>query len=233
MRQVPGRSSEFHDLLVGMTDSQRLGAIERLGQPAAFLELIEKAARAADVMSHAALHSYEHPNGFDRIVLYSDVTAGQLRIHVWWGQPSNDEWIHNHAWNFQSIVVRGDLKFQIFDQDTTGQEYLRYRSGPSVNGGPGEYSFDYQGTTRLGIVFEGAVATGSVYWLNGQVLHRVISPRNSASVPYATLVARGPNHRGHSEVMVQPDVDVPTRRSARLLPAAEVAKRLIRLRDLL
>lgn len=200
-------------------------ALEQLAAPDAFSELIDSITAETEIINAAATRSYEHPNGFDRICLYNEVNKGEVRVHIWWHDTSNDETIHNHAWDFRSVTVLGNLRFQIFTESEAGDEFYRYRSGPSPSRQPGEYVFQYSGPTRLMTVFEGSCHPGSAYWFHGTVFHRVLAPRDT-SKPTVTLVRSGPIYRDHSEVMLPAGLRMPPARSVQLFSCAEIVERL-------
>ena len=200
-------------------------ALERLAAPDAFSELIDLITAETDMINAAATRSYGHPNGFDRICLHNEANEGEVRVHIWWHDASNDETIHNHAWDFRSATVVGNVRFQIFAESETGDEFYRYRSGPSPDGKPGEYVFQYSGPTRLLTVFEGSCRPGSAYWSRGTVFHRVLAARD-ISKPTVTLVRSGRIYRDHSEVILPAGVRMPATRSLQLFRGAEIVERL-------
>jgi hypothetical protein len=215
-------AANLRNIAVGYDEQS---ALEQLAAPDAFSELIDLITAETEIIDAAATRSYEHPNGFDRICLHNEANEGELRVHIWWHNTSSDETIHNHAWDFRSVTVLGNLRFQIFAESEAGNEFYRYRSGPSPSRKPGEYVFQYSGPARLTTVFEGSSHPGSAYWFRGTAFHRVLAPRET-SKPTVTLVRSGPIYRDHSEVMLPAGVRMPPARSLQLFRGAEIIERL-------
>jgi hypothetical protein len=238
-------AANLRDIAIGYDEPRRVAALEQLAAPDALSELIDQITTKTEIINASATRSYEHPNGFDRICLHNQVNQGEVRLHIWWYGTENDETIHNHAWDFRSVTVIGNLRYQIFAESEVGDEFHRYRSGPSPTGKPGEYVFQYSGPTRLETVFEGSSDPGSAYWLRGTVFHRVLAHREISkptvtlvrSGPmrgiHVTLVRSGPIYRDHSEVMLQEGVPMPPARSLQLFRGAEIVERLRALRNYL
>lgn len=211
------------DALAKSWGTKDVTILKRLAAPERFTRLLRDIAASDELMAVASQHSFAHPNGFDRIVLYKDGQAGELRLHVWWHGIPNEEWVHSHLWSFRSIILMGELHYQVFSESPAGQPFSRYRL-PATSS-MGHYVFEYSGQTRLSVVFEGKATAGTAYWLSGRVFHRILAAPDSES-PLATLVARGPLESDYSEVMVQDGVKVPPMRSLSLFRPAEVIDRL-------
>src|SRR4051794_7248927 len=58
-----------------------------------------------------------HDNGFQKLVLYaSEATELKLVLHFWPPDDSrtDDDNIHNHRWDFSSVVLMGHLRSEVF-----------------------------------------------------------------------------------------------------------------------
>ena len=111
-------------------------------------------------LSHSAGQSYEHFNGFDKIVLLSSQEPGfKLRLHVWWpGMPRNLENVHNHRWNFASAILRGSYKTQIYTFDQSGAQMSHYAySSPEAHD---FYNLTYLGEESLGLCLDEVRSVG-------------------------------------------------------------------------
>ncbi|GAA2855818.1 hypothetical protein GCM10010517_14050 [Streptosporangium fragile] len=181
--------------------------------------------RADDALVRSMVErSYKHPNGFDRISLFREPDGLEARIHLWERGVPSDEGIHNHAWDFSSLVLTGALRFQILQQTADGETYDLYRSGMPRGGRFGDYEFTRLGTTSLGVVFDGTVSAGSAYHQHRDAYHRVlVSPEQSMT---ATIVVRGPVRRGFSHVVVPRGTSMPRTRSMRHLGGEEIIEKL-------
>jgi hypothetical protein len=223
-------TANLRDIAMGHDEPHGAAALEQLAAPDAFSELIDLITAKTEIINAAATRSYEHPNGFDRISLHNEANEGEVRVHIWWHGTQSDETIHNHAWDFRSVTVLGNLRYQIFIESEVGEEFHRYRSGPSPNAKPGEYEFQYSGPTRLMTVFEGASHPGSAYWLCATAFHRVLA-HQGMSKPTVTLVRSGPIYRDHSDIMLPEGVRMPSARSLQLFGDAEIVERLRALKN--
>src|SRR5215831_9581051 len=128
----------LRDIAIGRDEPLGAAALEQLAAPDAFSDLIDLITTETGIINAAAARSYEHPNGFDRISLHNEANEGEVRVHIWWHGTRNDETIHNHSWDFRSVTVLGNLRYQIFAESEIGEEFHHYRSGPSPDGKPGE-----------------------------------------------------------------------------------------------
>src|SRR5690348_12511658 len=75
-------------------------------------DVIDAATRDEQLLTHVAEHTIEHVNGFDRITLVDALPRCRLRLHIWWPERrGTPEDIHNHAWDFGSALLCGQLRF--------------------------------------------------------------------------------------------------------------------------
>jgi hypothetical protein len=169
--------------------------------------------------------SYAHPNGFDRISLYSDPEGLEVRVHLWWAGVLSDEGIHNHAWDFSSLVLTGSLHFQLLQGITDGEIYDRYSSAMPPGGTVGDYGFTLVDRTSLKVVVDSVAAVGSLYHMHRDTYHRVLASLDGAPMT-ATIVVRGPVRRGHSYVLVPRGTQMPQTRSMKHLDEDEIMEKL-------
>jgi hypothetical protein len=158
--------------------------------------------------------SYEHANGFDKLVL--DLGPGwKLRFHYWPEKEANldDLNIHNHRWDFASSVVLGELKAYYYDvhKDTLGNyDFYRYSSPEMDNW----YDFQYLGKVTAAMSHEESLPTGSSYGLGHTRSHRV----SVITAPAATLVLQGPVRKDSTRVVRAPDAEQVTTDVTRMDP---------------
>jgi hypothetical protein len=75
--------------------------------------------------------SYWHPNGFIKLVIEERAGWGQLRLHVWPSAQADDD-VHDHAWQYESVVVDGDVREVRYREaagDDVGDEMWRHSYG--------------------------------------------------------------------------------------------------------
>lgn len=151
------------------------------------LEVLERFARSGSIRSYllglawddcavaeVAARSYRHANGFYRLVLEAgDPFQPKVRLHVWKPRArvaSAD--IHDHPWDFSSIVLVGTLRHQIFRSCRDGLPLERF-SCPTLASSESKPQIVRSGTRRVRVVQDCALAAGSFYFLSRTELHRI------------------------------------------------------------
>ena len=176
---------------------RRLASATDYGQEAA--QIINNVARADlerflgavldddALIDEIASRSCEHSNGFDKITLISPKDkAFQLRLHTWLPtrRVLKPEDVHNHSWDFSSIILFGSLRMQQYEISKEGLAMFHYRYAVQ----PFDAAIKYIAKQRLSCVFDLQMMPGSCYTLSHKVLHRALT----ADVATATLVLQGP-----------------------------------------
>jgi hypothetical protein len=134
-----------------------------------------------------ASRSCEHSNGFDKITLISpNDKAFQLRLHTWLPtrRVVKPEDVHNHSWDFTSIVLFGSLRMQQYEISKEGLAMFHYRYGVQ----PFDAAIKYIAKRRLTCILDLQMMPGSTYTLSHKVFHRALTE----DVATATLVLQGP-----------------------------------------
>lgn len=143
--------------------------------------------------------SYRHRNGFDKIVLASPAgTALKLVLHVWPSEDRiDDDDIHDHRWDFASVVVSGRLQLEMYQPDVRGDSFsvMSYRSLP----GPGNCELEPKGTMTVSPCVSVTLPVGSDYSWSANLLHRAYGLPGH---PTATLIVQGPPGRQTTSVLV-------------------------------
>lgn len=180
--------------------------------------------RVEDVASK----SYEHVNGFDKLVL-SASPKHKLRLHIWW--PISEELaqrkegfrVHNHRWDFSSVILNGRFRSQKFQ--VSGDEH-GYFMNEYKYFSPEEreyFKMEMVGTTCLTIVFDGVMHAGDYYSLSHVVPHRVTSDRSQLT---ATLILQGPIAKTWTNVYADKVIENAGKVSARRLAAKDIVAKL-------
>jgi hypothetical protein len=86
--------------------------------------------RSRSLQEAVAGCSYWHPNGFIKLVIEERPGWGQLRLHVWPTARADDD-VHDHAWQYESVVVGGDVREVRYREvaDEVGNEMWRHSYG--------------------------------------------------------------------------------------------------------
>lgn len=176
-----------------------LSALTTLRATSPLAALLKQIRRDRSSLAELASCSYRHRNGFDKIVLASAGNGGmKLVLHVW---PLSDlpcqDHIHDHRWDFASVVLAGTLKLDMYQRDQVGEAYtlMRYRSLP----GPGNCALELDGTMVVSAHASVTMTTGSSYSWSADVLHRAYGLPGQLT---ATLIVQGPARRSDTSVLV-------------------------------
>jgi hypothetical protein len=150
-----------------------------------------------------AAASYEHPNGFAKLVLAGGAGRFKLRLHVWpaaGGRPSD---LHDHRWDFGSRVLLGGYRFEEH-VPVPGDTFhcYHYRSP----GGEDSFAIEHAGRTGTRLAHEGRAVAGHEYTLKSDVIHRVFP---SSAGPTITLVLQGPTVRSFTSVLSEQPKGLP------------------------
>jgi hypothetical protein len=174
--------------------------------------------------------SYRHRNGFDKIVLASPPGSPlKLVLHLWEHGDLDGEidHIHNHRWNFASIVLRGALRYELYKSDPRGRSYskIRYQRLPQSR----SYELTPCGSMTVSAHATAVLAEGSTYTWHATMLHRAwaVPGQNTA-----TLIVQGPPVRRSTTVLVDTErctYPPPTRPQLRQLEVDYVDQALARL----
>jgi hypothetical protein len=115
--------------------------------------------------------SYRHALGFDKVIVLSLRPLGQLRVHVWWPEPSRvQEHVHNHRFWFASRLVLGKLRTHVL-RTGTGSEFSVL--GEDAAPQEARWTFVDQGMQLAEEVFVATLQAGDEYVTHPDLLHRV------------------------------------------------------------
>jgi hypothetical protein len=163
-------------------------------------QIIGDGAQLADV----AGRSVWHPNGFAKIVLLSRPLY-KIRLHIWPNSPGSRigirENIHNHRWDFATILLAGGYCHQEFRPAASGENFYAYMYHSSDD--LGSYPLDPRGTQALRRVFDAHLSQGSRYTISSEVLHRVVPEPGQ---PAVSLVLEGPHQPSSVQVFATEEV---------------------------
>lgn len=200
---------EYSNALSALIDQYRIGhpaalmrALAPYSDTGALCALLDAVLSEQRWLADIAQYSYAHPNGFAKIVLlHSD--QFQLRLHIWRPGTASaaTENIHNHNWDFSSILLAGGYRYQEYTTQSQGTLFYAYgyRGYRSWRGTP-SYSLKPIGRRTLGCSFDAYLQAGSSYTLRADALHRVISDPDRTT---ASLVLQGPGIRDDVSVLAE------------------------------
>jgi hypothetical protein len=177
-----------------MEETREAIAAFRLGETALLLEAVLE---DDDCASEVAARSYWHGNGFCKIVL-AERGGMKLRLHVWEAGRAAEENIHDHRWEFSSMVLSGRLVSATYREAPGGEPYRAHRY---EGGRAGAYTLTEPEDVSLVCVGVQSLDAGSSYWMHSDELHAI--SRVSADVLTSTLVLTGPPRRGSTRLITQ------------------------------
>src|SRR6266851_4331551 len=193
--------SPLHDVDAILTEHTEPGAALAALRATVTLPALIAAIHADPLrLARLAQTSYRHDNGFDKIVLAAPSgNRFKLVLHVWQEGYTNDpDNIHNHRWDFASVVLCGALQFELYAPDQSGVIYpvVRYRSP----GGSDTYELSRAGSARVSVHASMIMAAGTSYSWTADLLHRA---SGIAAGTTATLIVQGPSIREETTVLVR------------------------------
>jgi hypothetical protein len=185
------------------TIKDNLTLINTIGRPGQFIPLLHRILSDRDLLAEVAARSYHHVNHFDKIVLVgNDKERGyRLTLHLWnppyTEKELEDELIHDHRFNFCSLVLAGVLTSDNFIQSPEGRVYRQYRYIPEKRTATFLDFYQFAGEVKLLKTEPSRKHAGQSYYLAAPSIHQVLLPHSSIT---CTLVLRGPRQRSYANV---------------------------------
>lgn len=125
-----------------------------------------------DVLENLINNSYEHDNGFIKILLAkSDSQQFRLRLHIWPESPLLEQNIHDHRFDFWSSVFCGSLtniEWNFKDDGVYMGHYLYF-----PRHGEDSYDLQWNGEKALSCTAQKTINAGSSYLVEKSTLHTV------------------------------------------------------------
>jgi len=151
-----------------------------------FPDLLEAIGRSKHACEAIARKSYVHANGFMKLVLFDDPSMPfSVRLHVWTRIPRWEGTIHNHRWDFASLVLTGTIEFRNFVRSAEGQPYAAFSYAGSK---AGRDALLPKGALRLSELPITRVQAGSIHSCDTEVFHQA---RACGSETTRTLLLQG------------------------------------------
>jgi hypothetical protein len=140
--------------------------------------------------------AYGHKNGFDKFIIDSlGDFMPRLRLHVWWNpNDSRESTVHNHPWDFASVIMAGRLVMRRYKQTEEAGLYRRFRFPTKANQASRDAVFE--GCSGVSCTEELRFERGDSYSLSHSELHSVIASKGAL----VTLVLQGKHVADYSIV---------------------------------
>jgi hypothetical protein len=151
----------------------------------------------------AASASYEHPNGFDKLVLASLPSGHKVVLHAWPAAPAGrgrkDANLHNHRWHFATRVLAGSYRYTEYEDapPDASSAPVFHEHRYTTDGTDGGHQLTAQGPRRLAIARSLRLCRGDVYLLHSSVIHSIALDDEG---PTVTLFVQGPAVRESTKV---------------------------------
>lgn len=141
------------------------------------VEIFDEILQDKDFLENISLKSYSHFNGFDKISIFSG-NSFKLRVHIWWKQSTsknNLENIHDHRWDFCSLILNGSYISQEFEQKSNGhfKHLYHYYSVKDLK----SYALSYKGKSKIKKINEIEYTKGMINKGFAGDIHRVLHNR--------------------------------------------------------
>ncbi|GIG90963.1 hypothetical protein [Plantactinospora endophytica] len=202
--------------------------LRELGTPAALSSFLAAMARDAQWAAQVSERSHKHALGFDKFILATFGDLGQLRMHVWWpGVDRRREHVHNHRYDFSSVLVAGDLRCHYFGLAETGERMVRLKELSRVE--DGGWRFEKVGVETVTQLLDVRLAAGSCYSMPADLLHRIEAGRPTT----VSLMLQRRLCRDWSTVLVGVTEQVPERLPLRRFSTADLHERVAALQGCL
>lgn len=158
-------------------------------------------------LAQVAARSYQHGNGFFKVVLLNH--GYKLRLHVWFAGQSCEENIHDHRWSFSSLILAGELKSEIWQDDRLGQQFQEFEYHAASNAYAPTKKFI--GQNHLSLLQTNVNCTGQSYVMPKGKLHRIINPGHQM---VATMMCSAPTEQGTTRLIpmhqgIDPNIQPP------------------------
>ncbi len=221
--------------------------LTRAGSPAHLGEALEQI-RAAPVLARVidllvaaeydasgpAAASYEHPNGFDKLVLASLPSGHKVVLHAWPAAPAGrarkDANMHNHRWHFATRVLTGSYSYTEFEGAPPGapSASVFHEHVYTTDGTDGSHRLASVGMCRLAPVRSRRLRRGDTYLLPSSVIHSIAMDDEQ---PTVTLFVQGPAVRESTRIFSAAPLTEDDQVNPPRLSVAEYRRRLERLRE--
>ncbi|MCB9629740.1 MAG: hypothetical protein H6725_20410 [Sandaracinaceae bacterium] len=142
--------------------------------------------------------SYLHGNGFHKLELLRH--AGfKVRLHVWQLGTPAEENIHDHRWAFASHVLVGELRSEVFVDDTHGEVACAEHCYVSrtADTAPSQCRV---GRARLRCTERNVRRAGTTYSMTPDLLHRI---EHTGHRFVSTLMVSAPPLGGQSRLLIE------------------------------
>jgi len=216
-----------------------------IATPAYMTKVIDQILNDEVLLAQIQQNSYRNVTGFLKIVLVAGDSSWKIRFHVW--SRGENEYPHNHKWDFYSKILTGYLTQDIYVKSEVSDATTKYIISEPVSlmpilptGKPAcpcreNYKLDKKtlGTcdlyesTGLNKISQIIIGTAESYFMSNYLIHTITPSKDAVSLVF-TSEQLTPN----SEVFVPEDA-VDLQKYAPSISTAELIDELVRLKKIL
>jgi hypothetical protein len=186
-------------LSIGPLEDAVEGAQRFLIDSGVLLRYLQALLTNEDLLRTVHGRSSFHANGFDRLILFRESRCSRtLRLHIFPPEPSGIPDIHNHNWDFGSLLLCGRYTAEYYAQQAApaAVPHLHYLAH-SGQQGSASYAIEFVDIVPLVLTSRETWSAGGGYVLDRTRLHRV---RPNTDTLTASLVIHGPYTKYASDV---------------------------------
>jgi hypothetical protein len=177
------------------------------------------------IITQCASTSQRHPLGHDKIMLLNTDPTFRLRLHAWWpDRTPGVEHVHQHRFDFASVVLRGGYEMQVFQVADSGTQMIEYHQYTSPE--EKEWRLDAAGPACLQLTATTIMSEGTSYGLTSDDLHRVIVPDDKLCLTLFLAITQETNWSAATRVYAAPREVTPTQLASSALAAENYVQRL-------
>lgn len=171
------------------------------------IQLLTEILADQQVLAEVCSRSYQHGNGFLKVVLLD--RGYKLRLHIWFEGQSCEENIHDHRWSFSSVVLTGTLTSEIWKDHVQGLSLHEYEYHAATNAHL-PFKTDV-GMQQFKLEHTQVNTVGESYVMPKGKLHRIINPGHQM---VATIMCSAPTEQGTTRLIpvhdgIDPNIQPP------------------------
>lgn len=206
LEQYQTQLDQFFTQYTDANEQLSIWLAEHFAQPQ-LCHLLEQVLQDERTLQQISERSYQHGNGFLKVVLLNN--HYKLRLHIWFAGQSCEENIHDHRWSFSSLILTGQLCSEIWRDQASGpllQEY-EYTAATSQQAA---YKTE-KGLSSLVCDHIQQNSAGESYVMPKGKLHRIVNPGNHL---VASIMCSAPTEQGTTRLIpthqgIDPNVQPP------------------------
>ncbi len=202
-----------------------VAVVSRLAHSGRIIEFLCTIRDNPALVNHCAAMSYQHPLGFEKIMLVDAQPQFLLRMHAWrpGGEPGVEH-VHNHRFMMATAVLRGHYDLQVFQPCRFGTPMVEYRETTAPDGRT--WCLDTVGIRHLRLLANARVGQGSGYALAADALHRVTVPSGTLCITLFLAALASDGFVPQTRVFTAPEDGVPAQMRVKPLSGDEYRRRL-------